>query len=77
MPRGGRGERLTLSLVDLFFSVPKGKKLTASEILGRVAEVLSGFGLSVSGKMVYCGDYIYSGHTMVLVMTYLVVTTCE
>jgi len=37
-------------------------------------KLLSGFGLSLNGGHVYCGDYIYSGHTMTLVMTYLIVS---
>jgi hypothetical protein len=26
---------------------------------------------------VYCGDYIYSGHTMTLIMGYLVIKECK
>jgi shingomyelin synthase len=39
----------------------------------RVLKLLSGMGLSINGKHVYCGDYIYSGHTMSLMMGYLVI----
>jgi len=38
---------------------------------------LSGMGLSINGKHVYCGDYIYSGHTMALVTAYLVIKECK
>jgi len=48
-------------------------EITAGVIATRVIKLLSGFGLSINGEHVYCGDYIYSGHTMTLVMGYLVV----
>ena len=34
-------------------------------------------GLSINGQHIYCGDYIYSGHTMTLVMTYLIIKECK
>lgn len=37
-----------------------------SEIFYRVFHMFSGFGLSINGKHVYCGDYIFSGHTVTL-----------
>ncbi|XP_044735305.1 phosphatidylcholine:ceramide cholinephosphotransferase 1-like [Chrysoperla carnea] len=40
-------------------------------ILERVIQLISGFGLSINGKHTYCGDYIYSGHTVCLVLSYL------
>ena len=43
----------------------------ASIILSRVFHMLTGFGLSINGKHSYCGDYIYSGHTVTLTITYL------
>ncbi|XP_041973480.1 phosphatidylcholine:ceramide cholinephosphotransferase 2-like [Aricia agestis] len=42
-------------------------------IIRRMFYLISGFGLSINGKHTYCGDYIYSGHTMVLVLSYLIV----
>ena len=30
-------------------------------------------GLSINGKHVYCGDYIYSGHTMTIIMACLII----
>jgi len=39
-------------------------------IAERVLKLISGGGLSINGKHVYCGDYIFSGHTMVLTMGY-------
>lgn len=40
-------------------------------IMSRVFHMLTGFGLSINGKHSYCGDYIYSGHTVTLTITYL------
>lgn len=36
------------------------------EILRRVFHMMLGFGLSINGRHVYCGDYIFSGHTVTL-----------
>jgi len=52
---------------------PKLNHTTSMDIFLRVVKLLSGMGLSINGKHVYCGDYIYSGHTMTLIMTYLVI----
>ncbi len=53
--------------------VPKVPNLSFVLVAQRVVKLLSGVGLSINGEHVYCGDYIYSGHTMTLVMTYLIV----
>jgi shingomyelin synthase len=53
--------------------VPKADNLTFVVVAQRVLKLLSGVGLTINGEHVYCGDYIYSGHTMTLVMTYLIV----
>lgn len=37
-----------------------------AEIFRRVFHMMSGFGLSIAGKHVYCGDNIFSGHTVTL-----------
>lgn len=37
-----------------------------SEIFRRVFHMMLGFGLSINGRHVYCGDYIFSGHTVTL-----------
>ena len=52
---------------------PQLNQTTSMDIFLRVAKLMSGMGLSINGKHVYCGDYIYSGHTMTLVMSYLVI----
>ena len=54
-----------------------GNDTTPFIIFQRVLKLLSGMGLSINGKHVYCGDYIYSGHTMTLIMTYLVIKECK
>jgi len=46
-------------------------------VMRRAWQLLIGFGLSINGKHTYCGDYIYSGHTVILVMSYLIISECE
>ena len=41
--------------------------------VGRAFSILSGGGLSINGKHVFCGDYIFSGHTMTLTLAYLAI----
>lgn len=53
---------------------PKLNSTDFVTIAKRVANLMSGLGLSVNGKHIYCGDYIYSGHTVILVMCWLLVT---
>ncbi|GBP54129.1 Phosphatidylcholine:ceramide cholinephosphotransferase 1 [Eumeta japonica] len=56
-----------------YFCSPKSNNTTPLVLIKRMFYLISGFGLSVNGKQVYCGDAIYSGHTMVLVLSYLIV----
>lgn len=49
-----------------------GQSLTIGIVARRVVKILSGFGLSINGQHVYCGDFIFSGHTMTFVIAYLV-----
>ena len=51
----------------------ESKGLTFYEVLNRAFSILSGFGLSMNGKHVYCGDYIYSGHTMTIILAHLLI----
>jgi len=48
--------------------------ITATEVVRRVVKIMSGFGLSINGQHVYCGDFIFSGHTMILILAYLIIT---
>eukprot|EP00088_Acartia_fossae_P062543 TRINITY_DN7559_c0_g1_i1.p1 TRINITY_DN7559_c0_g1~~TRINITY_DN7559_c0_g1_i1.p1 ORF type:complete len:362 (+),score=31.95 TRINITY_DN7559_c0_g1_i1:150-1235(+) len=49
--------------------------LTGIQVVQRVFKIMSGFGLSINGQHVYCGDFIFSGHTMILTLCYLII--CE
>jgi len=40
-------------------------------IAARAMKIVTGVGLKINGKHTLCGDYIYSGHTIVLVVSYL------
>lgn len=50
----------------------EGKVLSVKIVLMRAIKIISGFGLTMNGNHVYCGDFIYSGHTMTFVLAYLV-----
>jgi len=52
---------------------PKAVNITAQVVISRALTIISGGGLSINGKHVYCGDYIFSGHTMTLTLGYLVI----
>ena len=39
--------------------------ITFSELMSRVLTIAAGGGLSLNGTQKYCGDFIFSGHTMV------------
>jgi len=43
----------------------------------RALSVLIGLGLKINGRHTLCGDYIYSGHTIVHVLCYLFIKECE
>ena len=51
--------------------------ITFSELMSRVVSIAAGGGLSLGGTQVYCGDFIFSGHTMVLLMSFFVIRECE
>lgn len=59
-----------------YYCAPKSNETSALLVLERALSLISGLGLSIGGKHVLCGDYIYSGHTVVLVHSYLIVRWC-
>lgn len=56
-----------------YYCSPKANTTNPLLIMKRVVQLLSGFGLSINGQHTFCGDYIYSGHTVILTLAYLVV----
>ncbi|KAI6224417.1 hypothetical protein M3Y99_01398500 [Aphelenchoides fujianensis] len=52
---------------------------TMIEVFWRALRILSSVGLAINGNenLSLCGDYIYSGHTVVLVTCYLFIRECE
>ena len=56
---------------------PKANTTSILLIAKRAIQLMSGFGLSMNGQHVYCGDYMYSGHTVVLVSAYLIIKECK
>lgn len=61
-----------------YFCSPKLSNSTTPLIIAqRAFQLMSGFGLSINGKHTFCGDYIYSGHTVMLVLGYLTISECK
>ena len=46
-------------------------------ILAKVMQVAVGGGVSLGEQQNLCGDYIFSGHTMIFAVSYLTVRDCE
>ena len=51
--------------------------LTWPVILAKVMRVAVGGGVSLGEQQNLCGDYIFSGHTMILAVSYLTVRDCK
>lgn len=62
---------------NTYYCSPKANTTSILIIGRRVFQLISGFGLSINGKHTYCGDYIYSGHTVILVICYLIIAECK
>lgn len=45
--------------------------------LRRIMKLIAGGGLSITGSHDMCGDYLYSGHTVMLTLTYLFIKECK
>nr|CAD7432399.1 unnamed protein product [Timema monikensis] len=60
-----------------YYCSPKLNSTSTLVVVKRVWQLISGFGLSINGQHTYCGDYIYSGHTVILVLSYLIISECE
>ena len=60
-----------------YYCSPKANNTSPLLVTKRVLQLISGFGLSINGKHTYCGDYIYSGHTVVLLLSYLIIKECK
>eukprot|EP00092_Neocalanus_flemingeri_P033396 GFUD01036312.1.p1 GENE.GFUD01036312.1~~GFUD01036312.1.p1 ORF type:complete len:468 (+),score=135.91 GFUD01036312.1:459-1862(+) len=58
---------------ETYTCMPRRNDTTTLDYAKRVLTIISGGGLSINGKHIYCGDYIFSGHTMTLTMGYLVI----
>lgn len=60
---------------DYWFSVPQ----TYGDTWGKIQRALaiwSGFGMTLTGVQT-CGDYMFSGHTVVITLLNFFVTECE
>ncbi|KAF5300693.1 hypothetical protein FQA39_LY11055 [Lamprigera yunnana] len=57
-----------------YYCSPKANSTDVYTVAVRIITLFSGFGLSINGKHTYCGDYIYSGHTVILVISYLFIS---
>lgn len=55
----------------------KPEERTFWAIFSRAMSVLVGLGLKINGRHTLCGDYIYSGHTIVHVTCYLFIRECK
>ncbi|KAK4029307.1 phosphatidylcholine:ceramide cholinephosphotransferase 2 isoform X2 [Daphnia magna] len=56
-----------------YYCSPKSNHTGIAVITLRAIRILVGMGLSINGQHVYCGDYIYSGHTVILTVSSLLI----
>merc|ERR1712083_1196070 len=70
---------LTMSITvlpkpDQYWACPKqNSSLTIQDVWSKLVRVAGDGGISLGDKQQFCGDYIFSGHTMVLIIAYLIV----
>lgn len=57
--------------------IPLQTGLSVGVVMKRAFKLLSGFGMSVTGVHNLCGDYIYSGHSFMLIMSYMFIKECK
>jgi shingomyelin synthase len=46
-------------------------------ITEEVIKLIAAGGLPITGKKTMCGDYIFSGHTIIVMMAYLLMRECN
>ena len=56
---------------------PQVKSSSVSLLASRVIELSIGGGMQISGLKKSCGDYIFSGHTVIMVTAMLIVRECK
>ncbi|KAK1333656.1 hypothetical protein QTO34_006041 [Cnephaeus nilssonii] len=61
----------TLPVPGMHFNCSPKKFQSWEAQLRRIMKLIAGGGLSITGSHNMCGDYLYSGHTVMLTLTYL------
>lgn len=64
---------LPISSERLYHCEPKHHAANVGLIMSRFLEISYGWGLSSTSELKYCGNYVYSGHTVVLVLNSLMI----
>ncbi|XP_023683422.2 phosphatidylcholine:ceramide cholinephosphotransferase 2-like [Paramormyrops kingsleyae] len=61
----------TLPVPGMFMSCAPKLYSDSQAKVHRILQLISGAGLSITGSHMMCGDFLYSGHTVILTLTYL------
>lgn len=77
-----RGGRIQAIYFSLFVSTSCSLSLyqlhgDSQAKIQRILRLVSGGGLSITSSHLLCGDFLYSGHTVMLTLTYLFIKECE